>query len=205
MPINPTAATTFRARRLLWLAALAAGALALAACDQKMGVQPSFDPLEATTLFHDGRSARPAIEGTVARGHLRLDDALFTGETEAGEVTEFPMTITQEIIKRGQQRYNIYCSPCHGFSGHGDGMIVQRGFSAPPSFHEDRMLTAPVGHFYHVITKGYGRMYDYRAQVPVADRWAITAYIRALQLSQRATLEDIPPQEREKLAAGGQP
>jgi hypothetical protein len=168
-----------------------------------MGNQPRYDPLSESDTWPDHRSARPLVPGTVARGHLRIDDAMYKGKTSETLVSEFPITITREVIKRGQARFNIYCSPCHGYSGYGDGMIVHRGLSAPPSFHDDRMLTAPVGHFYDVISNGFGKMYDYSDKITPKDRWAIIAYIRALQLSQHATIDDVPVSDRNKLVAGG--
>jgi hypothetical protein len=125
------------------------------------------------------------------------------GGGRATPVDTFPYPITREILERGQERYNIFCAPCHALTGNGDGMIVARGFSPPPSFHTDRLRDAPVGHFYDVITNGYGRMYSYAARVYPTDRWAIVAYIRALQLSQNATIEDVPPEERQGLEGAG--
>jgi mono/diheme cytochrome c family protein len=159
-----------------------------------MGVQPSYRPYQPSELFADGTSARPIPADTVARGHLQDDTLLFTGKDASGQdSTEFPFPITQEVLERGQQRFNIYCAPCHGLGGDGDGIVVQRGFNPPPSYHSDRLRQAPVGHFFEVISNGFGAMPSYADQVPVNDRWAIIAYIRALQLSQHATVEDVPP------------
>lgn len=191
----------------------AAALATLAGCRQKMGEQPYYRPLQESEFFTGkplpGSSARPLVEGTVSRGALRDDEVLFTGK-QPGElapgqtrqaVSEFPFSITEEVIKRGQVRYNIYCSPCHGFTGDGQGMIVHRGLQGPANFHDDRMTTAPVGHYFDVVTNGFGRMYS-MDQIPVRDRWAIIAYIRALQLSQKATLEDVESDaERQKLLA----
>lgn len=139
-----------------------------------------------------------SVANTVYRGNLREDDALWTGKVNGKEVDKFPMTITQEVLERGQQRFNIYCQPCHGRLGDGNGMVVQRGVSRPPAYTDDRLLTAPVGHMFDVITNGWGRMYPYD-HITVRDRWAIVAYIKALQLSQKATMNDVPEAERAAL------
>jgi len=167
-----------------------------------MQVQPRYDPLAPSTFFDDGRSARPEVPDTVARGHLRIDEQFYTGKVNGVPVDTFPFPITRQVLERGRARYNIYCTPCHDYTGSGHGMIVQRGFPPPPSYHIDRLRQAPVGHFFDVITTGYGSMYSYAARVPPRDRWAIAAYIRALQMSQHATIDDVPPEERAKLLAG---
>lgn len=185
---------------------LIAGGIGLCACDQPMNYQPKLKPLQESDMFADRRGSRNLVENTVARGHLRDNPALFTGKVDGAEVTTFPMTLTREFVKHGQNRFNIYCAPCHGRTGEGDGMIVQRGYAKPPSFHEDRLVTSTIGHFYDVISNGFGRMPDYSTQVPVRDRWAIIAYVRALQLSRRASMDDVPEAERARLAtaaAGG--
>lgn len=175
------------------------GACLLAACRQDMHDAPRYEPLEASTLFVDGRSARTFVANTVARGVLREDEHLYQG-TINGQLTDmFPMPVTGETLARGRERYNVFCSPCHGRTGQGNGMIVQRGFRAPPSFHDERLRNAPVGYYVNVETNGFGAMSDYSAQVPPADRWAIAAYIRALQLSQRATVDDVPADRRGEL------
>jgi mono/diheme cytochrome c family protein len=171
----------------------------LAACRQDMHDAPRYEPLEASAFFADGRSARPLVEHTVARGTLREDELLYTGRIGGELADEFPMPVTAAMMARGRERFNVFCSPCHGRTGMGNGMVVQRGFRAPPSFHEERLRMAPVGHFFDVMTNGFGAMQDYASQLPVADRWAIAAYIRALQLSQRATLADVPPDRRADL------
>jgi mono/diheme cytochrome c family protein len=163
-----------------------------AACRQDMHDTPRVEANEATDAFEDGRGNRPLVEGTVARGWLNDDEQLTTGKVNGQLVDEFPFPVTREVLERGQQRYNAYCTPCHGKTGMGNGMIVQRGFKAPPSFHDERLRTSPAGHYFDVMTNGLGVMQDYRAQVDVEDRWAIAAYIRALQLSQRATVADVP-------------
>jgi len=183
------------------LAAVAASAL-LGACRQDMHDQPKFIPLRESGFYADHRSARPIIEGTVARGHLDDDELLDTGKANGQDAAEFPFAVTAEVMARGQERYNIFCAPCHDRIGRGNGMVVRRGYRQPPSFHIDRLRQAPVGHFFDVMTNGFGAMPDYRAQVPARDRWAIIAYIRALQLSEHTTLDAVPPEERNALAPG---
>jgi mono/diheme cytochrome c family protein len=169
----------------------------LAACRQDMHDQPKYIPLRPSTFFADGRSARPLIDGTVARGHLNEDAALYTGKGADGKpVNEFPFAVTKELILRGQQRFNVYCTPCHDRTGNGNGMIVRRGFRHPPSYHTDRLRQMPHGYFFDVITNGFGAMPDYAAQIPPQDRWAIVSYIRALQLSQQASINDVPAEAR---------
>jgi len=158
--------------------------------------QPKQKPLAESAFFVDHRSARPPVPGTVARGHLKDDSTYYTGKNGEAPTDTLPVTLTPELLKRGQVRFQTFCSPCHGLTGRGDGMIVQRGFKAPASYHTDRLRQAPVGYFFDVITHGFGAMADYSAQVPVDDRWAIVAYVRALQLSQAATLADVPEEKR---------
>jgi mono/diheme cytochrome c family protein len=216
----------FRVLILLVLAAVGSNA-----CRQDMHDQPKYRPLrpvEQVGTINDGRSARPAIEGTVARGDLREDVEFYTGKLAGfnqstargpaggtsqsagqsaaagtpelqGFVTEFPFQITASDLDRGQERFNVYCSVCHGPLGYGDGMIPRRGFRKPPSYHEDRLKKAPIGYFFDVVTNGFGNMPDYAAQVEPIDRWRIIAYIRALQLSQSGTVADVPPDKREEL------
>jgi mono/diheme cytochrome c family protein len=160
---------------------------------------PRLDPLEASTFFADGQAARPTVANTVARGQLRQDEHLYQGRVNGELADAFPMPVTAEVMARGQERYNVFCTPCHGPAGHGDGIVVQRGFKAPPSYHEERLRAAPVGYYFDVMTNGFGAMQDYAAQIPVADRWAIAAYLRALQLSQRATVNDVPADRRSEL------
>jgi len=181
---------------LILLALLATG------CRRDMFLQPSEKPLERSDFFRDNQMAsRPLPPHTVARGHLEEDEAFYTGKIGDKLVTTFPIPITREVLLRGQERFDIYCAPCHGRTGDGDGMIPQRGFPAPPSYHIDRLRTAPVGHIFDVITHGYGVMYSYAARVDPADRWAIAAYIRALQLSHDAKIADVPEPERAQLEA----
>jgi len=161
--------------------------------------QPKYPPLRASAFFGDDRSARPLVAGTVARGHLRQDSLLETGRIGNTDADVFPFTVDAPMLARGRERFNIYCSPCHGRTGGGDGMIVRRGFRHPPSYHDERLRNAPVGHFVDVMTNGFGAMADYRQQVEPRDRWAIAAYIRALQLSEHATMADVPDSERGRL------
>jgi mono/diheme cytochrome c family protein len=170
--------------------------LATTACRQDMHDQPKYKPLGHSAFFEDGRSSRPLLAGTIARGHLHDDEYLYTGKSEDEPVAAFPFPITGRDLRRGQERFNIYCSPCHGRTGQGDGMVVQRGYRRPPSYHQDRLRDAAVGHFFDVMTNGFGAMPDYVAQIRAEDRWAIIAYIRALQLSEHATLGDVPPADR---------
>ena len=172
-----------------------------AGCRQDMHMQPRYNPYDPTDFFEDGQSARLPVEGTVPRGDLKLgpEELLYTGKVEGQPAEVFPFPVTREILERGRERFNIYCSPCHGLSGDGDGMIVQRGFRRPPSLQEDRLRTAPAGHFFDVITNGQGAMYPYGYRVPPRDRWAIIYYIRALQLSRRASIDDLPEADQKKL------
>jgi mono/diheme cytochrome c family protein len=175
--------------------ALAAAAL-VAACRQDMHDQPKYEPMERSELFPDQRAARPLPEGTIARGQLELDEHYFTGKVGGKLVETFPAPVTADTVARGRERYDIYCSPCHDRTGTGRGMIVQRGFPKPASFHEERLREAPAGHFFNAMTNGFGVMPRYATQIPVQDRWAIVAYIRALQLSQHALLDDVEPLKR---------
>jgi hypothetical protein len=179
------------ARRALRVCA-ALCAVVLAGCRQDMHVQPKYVPEDPSTFFADGRSERQPVTGTVARGHLRTDELLYTGRENGVVANLFPFPITAADLSRGRERYNIYCSPCHDFTGSGNGMIVQRGFPPPPSFHIDRLRQAPAGHFFDVMTNGFGLMYSYASRVSPEDRWRIAAYIRALQLSQHGATGDVP-------------
>jgi mono/diheme cytochrome c family protein len=155
--------------------------------------------MQATDFFGDRRSERPIVEGTIARGHLRADEAFYTGKLGNTDVDTFPFPITKDVLERGRERFNIYCSPCHGLTGEGNGMVVQRGFSRPPTYHSDRLRGAPVGHFFDVITNGYGAMHSYASRVEPEDRWKIIAYIRVLQFSQDAKVSDVPPDKVQEL------
>jgi cytochrome c553 len=178
---------------------LGAVALLLVGCRLDMHVQPKYLPYEPTDFFADGRSERQPVPGTVARGHLRLDELMFTGRENGVVVDKFPFPITKADLDRGRERYNVYCTPCHDYTGSGRGMIVQRGFPQPPSYHIQRLRDAPAGHFYEVITNGFGAMYSYAARVEPADRWRIAAYIRVLQLSRNAKMDDVPESQRQAL------
>ncbi len=169
--------------------------LAVAGCRQDMQDQPRFKPLRQSDFYSDGRSARPLVANTVPRGYLRADTYFYSGMVNGQPGNLMPFPVTADVLQRGQERFNIYCSPCHSRLGDGNGMIPQRGFRRPPSFHIDRLRQAPLGHFFDVITNGFGAMPDYAQQVPPRDRWAIIAYIRALQLSQDATMKDVPSGE----------
>jgi mono/diheme cytochrome c family protein len=171
-------------------------AVALAGCRQDMHDNPRYEPLEASTFFADGRASRTFVANTVARGTLREDSHLYQGRVNGQLATTFPMPVTAQTMARGQERFNVFCAPCHGRTGTGNGMVVQRGFRAPPSYSEARLRNAPIGYFFDVMTNGFGAMQDYAAQIPVQDRWAIAAYIRALQLSEHATLADVPAASR---------
>ncbi len=210
-----------RAASVLRATLVALVALSCAACQQEMAEQPSYRPLKPSEFFPDGLSARPLVEGTVARGDARLDRQFYTGlrapepgeaSVEAGAgislplartalaekpyVAAFPFPVTRAVLDRGRERFTIYCAVCHGPLGHGDGIVVQRGFTEPPTYHSDRLRSAPVGYFFDVITHGYGSMPDYAPQVPPRDRWAIVSYLRALQLSQHAPLAELPESAR---------
>jgi hypothetical protein len=161
-------------------------------CRQDMQDQPKFIPQRGTDFYADGRSVRPQVENTVARNQLHEDSYFYTGLVNGKEGEGLPFPVTPQVLERGQERYNIYCTPCHSRVGNGIGMIVERGYTKAGSFHSARLETAPLGHFFHVITDGYGAMPDYAAQIVPADRWAIVAYIKALQLSQKATQADVP-------------
>jgi len=173
----------------------------LAGCRQDMHDEPRYEPLEASSFFEDGRSARPQVPGTVARGELGLDEQLLTGKVGGEFAKDFPFPITPEVLARGQQRYQIFCSACHGYDGYGEGMVVQRGMKQPPSLHVERLRQVPPGYIFDVITSGFGAMFDYSDRIRPEDRWAIVAYVRALQLSQGATLADVPPDVRARLEA----
>lgn len=179
-------------------------ALAILGCDD-MRNQSRYEPLEASEFFADGQSARPGVAGTVARGQLRDDDALFAGRVDGQLVETFPFELTRADLDRGRQRFDIYCAVCHGYTGDGNGMIVQRGFARPPSLHLDRLRNAPAGHFYEVITNGWGAMYSYASRIPVEDRWRIVGYVRALQLSQNADVASLPASDQQEFHRGQTP
>ncbi|MEX0776895.1 MAG: cytochrome c [Phycisphaeraceae bacterium] len=175
-------------------------ALTLTACDN-MSDQPKLQSQEGSAFFADGQAARPLVAGTVARGHLEEDTVYHTGRVGDQFVAQAPVQVTAALLDRGQDRFVIHCTPCHGQVGAGDGMIVQRGFPQPPTYHQDRLRQAPDGHLFDVITHGYGRMYALGNRIEPADRWAIVTYIRALQASQNVPASQLSDDERAKLDA----
>ena len=189
-----------RIRGLLVACGLAAGLLS-AGCRQDMHDQPRFKPYAKSDFFADKRSARPLVDGTIARGHLREDAVLYTGKAAGKPADAFPFPVSAEVMARGRERFDIFCSPCHGRTGAGDGMIVRRGYRKPPTFHQDRLRQAAPGYTFDVITNGFGAMPDYAQQIPVRDRWAIVAYIKALQRSQNAAAGTLPAEARAALDA----
>ncbi|MDP4199591.1 MAG: cytochrome c [Bacteroidota bacterium] len=201
--------------RLQGVVILFATASTLISCRQDMQDQPKYKAFRGSEIFPDSLSSRNLVQGTVARGYLREDEAYYTGKTAASStpatakdtgaksqmamVNEFPFPITREILDHGQERFNIFCSPCHGVLGDGRGFIVLRGFRQPPTYHQDRLRNETLGHFFDVITNGFGVMPDYAMQIPPHERWEIIAYIRALQYSQNAKLADLPPDQVKNL------
>ena len=189
----------------LWLRPLRRAAVvvvfasAMVACRQDMHDAPRYDPLEASPVFANGASALPLVEGTVARGKLNENELLYTGKAGGQVSAAFPFVVTRADLDRGEERFNIYCAPCHGRTGDGNGMVVQRGYRQPASYHVERLRTSPAGYFFDVMTSGFGAMPDYRAQVTVEDRWRIVAYIRALQLTRSGTAADVPADEMNRL------
>jgi mono/diheme cytochrome c family protein len=183
----------------LTLALLATTVLVAAGCRQDMHDAPRYEAFEASSSFPDGRASRTAPAGTVARGWLREDDALYTGKVDGQVVDQFPFAIAAADLRRGQQRFNIYCTPCHGKLGDGQGMVVQRGLRQAASYHQDRLRQEKLGYFYDVITNGFGAMQGYAEQIPVRDRWLIVAYVRTLQLSQHAPAADLSDEQRREL------
>ncbi len=198
-----------RTERKPLLALVALVALAGGACRQGMYDQAKYEPYEKSDLFPNGTSARPLPPGTVARGQLHADKVYFTGADASGAFQPMPMKVTRELLARGRQRYDIFCSPCHDRLGTGNGMIVQRGYRQAASYHQQRLYDQPDGYFFDVITRGFGQMPSYASQIPPADRWAIVAYVRALQLSQNAELGALPGDVRrvaeKALAPGPEP
>ncbi len=183
--------------RCLAAACAAASLIFGGGCDylrQDMANQPKNRPLSPSEFFGDGRSERPLVENAVARGAI-ADDELFLPK----DSNNFPLTVNLQLLERGEERYNIFCTPCHSLQGDGNGMVAMRGMKRPPSYHQDRLRQAPNGYIYDVITNGFGQMLGYSAQIPPRDRWAIIAYIRALQLSRNARIADLPAELREKL------
>jgi Cytochrome C oxidase, cbb3-type, subunit III len=188
-------------KHALWRVGVVATLFITAGCDnlhQDMGNQPKNKALSPSDFFADGRSVRTPVENTVSRASMDNDQFMVTKDS-----TNFPMPVNEALLERGQERYRIFCSPCHGIQGDGNGMIVMRGMKRPPTYHQDRLRQAPNGYIYDVITNGFGQMYNYASQVPPRDRWAIVAYVRALQLSRNARVADLPADVREKLNSGG--
>jgi mono/diheme cytochrome c family protein len=186
-------------KRVALTLALIAG---LAGCRQQMANQPKYDPYEPSDFFADGMSARPRLAGTVARGEAGIDPYFETGKINGQDGDAFPFPVTADVMQRGRERFNIYCSACHGRLGDGNGMIPSRGYRRPPSYHTQALRAAKVGHFFDVMTNGFGAMPPYRTMIPPRDRWAIVSYIRALQLSQNATIDDVPPEVKAKVLSG---
>ncbi len=200
-PTTDRSATNLARRRARWAAPWVLLVLSGGCSEQDMVIQPKVKPYQESAFFADGQASRPLLPGTIARGQLQVDSAYDTGKIGDLLVDKIPnrVKVNQTLLQRGRERYNIYCSPCHSKLGDGRGMIVQRGFPPPPSFHDQRLLDAPAGHFFNVISNGYGAMYSYASRIPPDDRWAIVAYIRALQLSQHAVIADVPEKNRPEL------
>jgi len=169
--------------------------IVLAGCRQDMHDQPRMKTYAMSDFYQDLRSARPPVDGTVARGQLHEDTYFYTGKIGANPGDYMPFPVTEEVLSRGRERFNIYCAPCHSRVGDGNGMIVKRGYKQPPTYHQDRLRKAPLGYFFDVMTNGFGAMPDYAAQIPPRDRWCIVAYIRALQLSQNASQAEVGGQQ----------
>ncbi len=194
-----------RASRSVPSVVLAAGlalALLVSGCGRNMAEQPRLGAQQASPFFADGSGNRPLLEGTVSRERGGIDPVFFTGMGPDGMVSQLPIELSYELLQRGQERYDIFCSMCHGYTGEGDGMVVRRGFPRPASFHEQRLLDASVGYYFSAMTNGFGRMYSYASRIAPEDRWAIAAYVKALQLSQNATLDDVPTEVRRALELG---
>jgi mono/diheme cytochrome c family protein len=202
MSRNPRPFTIPRHERLRAFAAacLLAAAPTLSGCIQEMANQPRAEAYESNAFFPDGLASRPQVEGTIARGQPWEDTPELTGKTDGKPVDRIPVAVTSELVRRGQERFNIFCSHCHGRSGYADGMVVQRGFPAPPSYHIDRLRDEPDGRLFDVITNGLGRMPAFGSRIPPADRWAIASYIRALQLSQNTPADSLNAEQRGKLS-----
>ena len=190
--------------------ALAAALLLLAGCRSEMYEQPRYEPLEPSSFFEDGNSSRPMVAGTVPRGDARgappkgvSEDVFYTGWDNGKLAEAVPFPVDRAVLERGQERYRIFCVPCHAESGDGRGMIVRRGFNPPPPYYSEELRTQPIGHFFDVMTRGYGTMYSYATRVPPHDRWAIAAYIRVLQFSQHAEVADLSEEDKNKLPAEG--
>ena len=194
--INPSGTRFCRS----WLALifLTAGVALLGGCRQDMADQPKAKPLSPSGFFADGRSERPVVENTLAHGSIADDELFLPKDSNA-----FPVPVTQELLERGQDRYRIFCTPCHGLQGDGNGMIAMRGMKHPPTFHQDRLRQVPNGYLFDVVTNGFGAMLGYSAQISPRDRWAIIAYFRALQFSRNAPAFELPGELRDQLNAEG--
>lgn len=188
--------------RRSWTAVLPLLLLFLVGCSQEMRNQAYYEPLEASSLFPDGKSARPLPANVVARDGEDLSDPYYSGMENGEPISTIPEPLSTGLLSRGQERFDIFCAPCHGLAGYGDGMIVQRGFPAPPSFHSERLRQAPPGYYFDVISNGFGLMFEYGSRVPPEDRWAIIAYIRALQLSQNTSVDNLSADEMTQLENG---
>jgi mono/diheme cytochrome c family protein len=191
-----------RTLRALTLRGAALGSAALlTGCHQDMYDQVKYEPLEKSTFFEDGRSSRPLEPGVVPQGAVADSPAVATGQENGTFVAEIPLKVDAALLARGQERFQIFCTPCHGQAGYGDGMVVQRGFRAPPSYHIDRLRGVPDGRIFDTITNGFGTMPSLRERISVRDRWAIVSYVRALQFSQFATVNDLTPEDKTELDA----
>ncbi len=192
---------TIANRRLAALLGVVLLLVSTAGCElrQAMYDQEKYEPLEASAFFADGQSFRSQVDGTVARGQLMLDDHFYQGKIQGQLAATLPVAVDRPLLARGRARYNIFCAPCHDKTGEGNGMIVQRGLKQPPTFHQQRLREVPVGHFYDVITNGFGVMYSYASRISVADRWAIVAYIKVLQLSQNLEFDQLPAEDQRQL------
>ena len=192
---------TIAKRRLTTLLGAALLLIGAAGCElrQAMYDQEKYEPLEASAFFADGMSFRSQVDGTVARGQLMLDEHFYQGKIQGQLAETLPVAVDRQLLERGQERYNIFCAPCHDQTGAGNGMIVQRGLKQPLTFHQQRLREVPVGHFYDVITNGFGVMYSYASRISVADRWAIVAYIKVLQLSQNLEFDQLPAEDQRQL------
>jgi len=176
-------------------------ALLVTGCTMTMRDQPRVDPYEPSTFFDNEQSAQLPVDDTVPVNEARTDDMLYTGQVDGQYAEAFPFLITKEGLEYGRQRYDIYCAPCHGYTGDGDGMIVQRGFKEPPTFNQDRLREAAPGYFFYAISNGFGVMPSYANRIPVHDRWLIVAYVKALQLSQHASVTELPADDQAKVEA----
>lgn len=196
--------SNFSFTRPLYLSGFMACLIMLTGCVQQMGVQPNVRPLSQSPVFPGNQSARPTVAGTVPSGYTRTNHRVEMLTAFDAQTDSLPFPVTTDFLNRGQERFNIYCSACHGETGDGNGIVVQRGFSKPPSYFEDRLRQAPLGHFYDVMTNGFGAMASYAVQVEPRDRWAIAAYIRTMQLSRNARIDDVPLNKRAELKGGTQ-